>query len=284
MDEQELGRRARRLRDVVEPIAAGVYFAPEAHAAYRELGIEFIPGYFCSRGACLGRAPWSVICAVFGAFKPEVVRDAVTEGWSKTDPESLLAARQEGAEAQLTRICGEPGEDVARATELLSGLTDGVDPSGRVLFSGLMALPRPETPWGAFWRAIDLVRERRGDGHLAAWIPHLDSCEVTLLTELTWEIPPRSYAFTRGWSDADMDAGHARLEARGLVQGDTITEAGRDLRSRIERATDSAEREVLERLGDDTDELCALLEPWAKAILVNGEYPTDPAAMPEIRR
>jgi hypothetical protein len=26
--------QARRLRNAVEPVAAGVYFAPEAHAAY----------------------------------------------------------------------------------------------------------------------------------------------------------------------------------------------------------------------------------------------------------
>lgn len=34
MDEQELGRRARRLRDVTEPSVAGVYFAPEANGEY----------------------------------------------------------------------------------------------------------------------------------------------------------------------------------------------------------------------------------------------------------
>jgi hypothetical protein len=39
----EFRERARRLRNAVEPVAAGVYFAPEAHAAYAALGFEPSP-------------------------------------------------------------------------------------------------------------------------------------------------------------------------------------------------------------------------------------------------
>jgi hypothetical protein len=62
--------RARRLRNAVEPVAAGVYFAPEAHAAYEALGFHGGPlaspdgiarpelkSYFTSRGACMGHVP-----------------------------------------------------------------------------------------------------------------------------------------------------------------------------------------------------------------------------------
>jgi hypothetical protein len=34
----DFDERARQLRNAVEPAAAGVYFAPEAHAAYAALG------------------------------------------------------------------------------------------------------------------------------------------------------------------------------------------------------------------------------------------------------
>lgn len=34
----EFRERARRLRSAVEPVAAGVYFAPEAHAAHAHSG------------------------------------------------------------------------------------------------------------------------------------------------------------------------------------------------------------------------------------------------------
>lgn len=35
--------KARRLRNAVEPVAAGVYFAPEAHSAYAALGFQGSP-------------------------------------------------------------------------------------------------------------------------------------------------------------------------------------------------------------------------------------------------
>ena len=274
---------ARHLRDLVEPIAAGVYFAPETHDGYTREGLNFFEGYFCSRGACLGRAPWSVICAAFAAFKPEVVEQAVTGGWEKSGPEPLLAARLAGAEAQLERLCGDPGPEVERATALLFELTDGVDPSGRMLYAGLSVLPRPESPWGALWRAADLVREHRGDGHIAAWISHVDSTEITVLSELAWGIPPRSYVFTRGWSEDDVDAACARLETRGLARGTELTDAGRTLRREIEDATDDAERAVIDRLGDRADELFGLLEPWSQAIVAGGGYPVDPSKLRQVR-
>jgi hypothetical protein len=274
----DLHADARTLRSLTEPIAAGVYFAPEAIDGYAALGLDYFEGYFCSRSACLGEAPWTVVCAAFAAFKPAAVEAAVTSGWQKTDAKKMLDARRNGATAQLQRLIGDVAapDDVARATELLYELTDGVDPSGRMLYAGLSALPRPESPLGALWHAADLVREHRGDGHIAAWIPHVDSTEITVLTELAWEIPPRSYVFTRGWNAEEVDAAYERLQARGLVAGESFTPAGRELRERIERDTDLANREVVDRLGDRAEELFSLLRPWARAIVDGGGYPTDP--------
>jgi hypothetical protein len=272
----DLHETARRLRNLVEPIAAGVYFAPEAQQRYEAQGLNYFEGYFCSRGACLGKAPWSVICAAFGAFKPAVVEQAVTGGWSKTDPEPLLAARLAGATDQLTRLLGEPGPEVKEATEVLFSLTDGVDPSGRMLYSGLSVLPVPDTPMGRLWRAADLVREHRGDGHIAAWVSRTDSCEITVLTELTWGLQPGAYVFTRGWNEEEVEAARERLRARGLIDGDgQLTEAGRKFRAEIEHDTDLAEREVIDRLGDRSDELFSLIQPMAKTIVEGGGYPVD---------
>lgn len=275
--------RAQRLRNLVEPIAAGVYFAPEAFARYEAEGLNYFEGYFASRSACLGAAPWSVVTAAFAAFNPAVVRPAVEGGWAKTTPEVLLSARLAGATEQLERLVGPIADpdDVARATEILEHATAGVDPSGRALFAGLSVLPRPEAPMGALWHAADLVREHRGDGHIAAWIPHLDSTEITVLTELAWKIPPRSYVYTRGWSEADVDAACARLTDRGLLGDGAMTDAGRELRARIERTTDDAARAVLDRIGDDADELFALLDPWSAAIVAGGGYPVDPTRLSE---
>lgn len=271
---------SRRLRDLVEPIAANVYFAPEAQEAYKELGLNYGAGYFCSRGACMGQVPAEVIAAAFGVFDPDLVARSVNDGWSKTDAPTILAARERGATASLDRILGGVPEGAARATALLRRAGDAATGEGRPLFSGLRSLGFPGTPIGDLWRAADLVREHRGDSHTAAWVSHgVDACEITLLTELWWRMPLNTYVKTRGWQPDRIDAALESLRERGLVDGESFTPAGEALRASIEEATDRGERKIVEALGDDAGELFALLEPWASAIVESGGYPADPSKL-----
>jgi hypothetical protein len=272
---------ARRLRDLIEPIAAAVYFAPEAQSRYEALGLNYFEGYFCSRSAGLGAAPWRAVSAAFAAFKPAIVERAVTGGWQKTSPEDLLQARLDGARDQIVRMAGDQATFPA-AADLLLELSDGLDMSGRMLFAGLAGLPVPGTddPVGRLWRAADLVREHRGDGHIAAWIGAVDSTEITVLTELWWGIEPGSYVWTRGWDGDDVAAARARLTDRGLLDAEGgLTDAGRDLREQIERRTDDAERDVVARLGDRTDELFGRLAPISRALVGKDGYPASPDKM-----
>jgi hypothetical protein len=96
------------------------------------------------------------------------------------------------------------------------------------------------------------------------------------MTELAWGIPARSYVFTRGWSEEDVDAAYARLVDRGLIAEGALTPAGTELREHIEKTTDLATRSTLDRLGDRADELIALLGPWAKTVVDGGGYPVSP--------
>ena len=122
----EFQERARRLRNAVEPVAAGVYFAPEAHAEYAALGFEAGPSlaskdgierpelksYFTSRGASLGHVPGEVVAAAFGCFNPKVVVPAVAAGWRVTNRDDVLAARERvgprDAHTLRTRFRSEP--------------------------------------------------------------------------------------------------------------------------------------------------------------------------------
>lgn len=278
----DLHTTARQLRELVEPISSGVYFAPEAQQRYKALGLNYFEGYFCSRSACIGKLPWRVVTGVFAAFNPTVVQRAVTGGWEKTEVAPLLDARLEGAREQLARLFGEVPADANRAADILLSLTDDIDHAGRPIFAGLRGLPVPDRddPIGRLWRATDLVREHRGDGHIGAWISELDAVEISVLTELWWGLEPGSYVWTRGW---DNDAvGHAqdRLQHRDLLTDvGSLTTAGRELREDIERRTDLAEREVLERLDGHSEELFEMLRPWAKAVVEGGGYPADPTKL-----
>jgi helix-turn-helix protein len=269
---------SRRLRDLCEPIAGAVYFVPEAREAYKALGLDdYAQGYFTSRSACLGRPSGEVVTAAFGVFNPAIVIPAVTQGWTKTDPSGVLDARSDGITQALRRILGEA--DPSRIVQILRGVMESVDYAGRTLFSGLRSLPFPTDPFTQLWRVCDYVRERRGDGHIAAWVAAgCDPVEISLLTELLWGLELGTYIYTRGWSKEEIEAGIVRLTEKGYVRDGAFTDEGRAYRRAIESATDAMEAVVVARL-DDPDELFLLLEPLQKAVLEAKAYPVDPRAM-----
>ena len=270
---------ARRLAAALEPFAGQVYFSPECHSGYASLGFGPSPGdaagvalpdgpaYFCSRGSVMGQVTGEVVAAAFGVFNPVAVVPAVVHGWGLTDASTICDARTDGAVAQLVRILGESPDGLDRAVALLTAATAGLRPEGKPLYAGLLSLGLPGTPVGDAWRLADLLREFRGDAHIAAWTTAgFDACEIGLLTELYWGLPMRSYIRSRAWFAEDLDAAEARLRSRGLLDGDGLSEQGRAEREAVEVATDRQCQPILDALGDDLDELVAILEPWGAAI------------------
>src|SRR4051794_2255809 len=129
-DDNRVRRLSRRLRDLVEPIAANVYFAEEAQKEYAELGLNYPQGYFSSRGACLGQVPGQVIAAAFGVFYPPMVTEFVNQAWERADAATMLDARRRGATAALERIIGPKPDGAERATELLRRMADACTNAG----------------------------------------------------------------------------------------------------------------------------------------------------------
>ena len=177
--------------------------------------------------------------------------------------------------AQLERILGPEPDGLDRATEILRRATDPLRPEGRPLYSGLLSLGLPGTPMGDFWRLGDYLREFRGDSHTAAWVAlGLDATEIGLLTELFIGLPMRTYIRTRAWSDEDLDAAVERLQSRDLIDADGtgFTDGGRELRESIEISTDLSMAPTIEAIGNDADELFALLGPWGQKVREAGGY------------
>ncbi|MEX2393060.1 MAG: hypothetical protein WD826_01140, partial [Actinomycetota bacterium] len=64
----------------------------------------------------------------------------------------------------------------------------------------------------------------------------------------------------------------------GLLDGEEMTDAGRDARERVEAVTDAQMEPAMTALGDNADRLFAHLEPWARAVVDACGYlrgPTD---------
>lgn len=285
---------ARRLRNVLEPIASNVYFSPDVNDAFEALGfgpgvsaegcltIAEPSGYYCSRAACMGHVAGEVVVAAFGVFNPALIIPAVTRGWSIATAEQVLDARERGATASLARILGDQPA-IAEATSVLQRGAAAGNASGRFLYAGLRSLGVPSTPWGALWRAVDSIREYRGDSHLASWIATgLDPVEIGLITEIYYGMPCKRYHRGRGWTEADLDAGLARLRDRHLIAGQPprLTDAGTELRESIEVSTDVQQRPIIEAIGDDLDDLIDTLAPWSAAIVAASGFPTSVDQIP----
>ena len=285
MDRTRLSSVARRLAARLEPVIGQVYFAPECHAAYEALGFAPSPGtfrgvaapdgpaYFTSRGSLMGQVQPDVVAAAFGVFNPAVVAPAVAFGWTLTDADTIFAARRAGAVAQLERVLGGATADVRRAGDLLARAVEVLRPEGRPLFAGLRSRWDDPAGWTRLFHLGDMLREHRGDAHVAAWTAAgLDAVEIGLLTEAYIGLPPRTYVRTRAWDDAALDAAAERLGRRGWLDGARLTEQGQAAREHIELTTDQALAPAIVALGDDADELLARLEPWGAAVRDAGGY------------
>jgi len=298
IDDATVSKRARVLAATIEPFTGQVYFSPECHEEYVALGFGPSPGatssgvrlpdgpaYFCSRGSALGQVPGELVAAAFAVFNPAAVVPAVAYGWTLTDAPTIAAARTRGATAQLVRILGDEPEGIDRVTDLLRTATQPLRPEGRPLYAGLLSLAVPDDRVGRAWRLADLLREYRGDAHTAAWTSAgFDATEIGLLTELYWGMPMRTYIQSRAWSADDLDAAQQRLRARGLLDGDGFSPAGRAAREAVELATDLQMRPAIEAIGDDFDELISIVTPWGAAIrAASGYLPGGPDELARAR-
>ncbi|CAN5581675.1 hypothetical protein BH23ACT3_BH23ACT3_17630 [soil metagenome] len=270
---------ARRLRDAVEPIATQGWWSRPAGDRITGLGLPFLPGYVWGRAAALGEPAASVVVAAFGVFEPGMLTGAYDAGRSFVGRDDVLAERAEGAaEALDSLVTADEADAVA---EPLMQAVGGLDGLGRPLFGALRELPQPPTPGGRLWRATELVREHRGDGHLAAVVTTgLDAVEANVLTELWLGYGFGEYSGTRAFGPDALAAAVERLGARGWVESDgstpTLTAGGRAARVALEEATDLSQAALVDALGPDIDEIVERAAAISERIVTAGWFPHDP--------
>ena len=181
---------ARRLHDRIEPLHAVTYFAPEARSALDALGYRgFWMGYFAARSAPLGTVTADVVTAAFYNFAPTRVAKALPAAWEVAPPAAALKAREESAVAALTR-CGVTEDEATVVAELLAKATENLEVGGRVLFAANQSLPWPKEPVARLWHAATLLREHRGDGHVAVLTAHgVSGRECNVLHAAAGKVP-----------------------------------------------------------------------------------------------
>lgn len=266
---------ARRLRDAVEPLAAVSFWAEPAYHRYTARGLDFLTGYVWSRSSVLGEAEPSVVAAAFGVFEPNAVCALLAAAREACSLAEIRAAREEGAVVALREVVGDAdGLDETLAT--LREASGSADVAGRPLYAGALGQPFPEDRHAALWHAATLVRECRGDGHLAACVAAgLSGLEANLLTELWVGYEPQTYAATRAWSQEAMASAQQRLRDRGLLDGDRLSDAGHALRCDVEQTTDDAMAPVVATLGDRLHDVVTRCDAWGAEVVQRGWFPPD---------
>ncbi|MFE6281067.1 hypothetical protein [Streptomyces sp. NPDC057877] len=276
---------ARTVWQVLEPLHAVTYFAPESHEANREVGLRgFWMGYFASRAAPLGAVTAGVVEAAFFNFHPAKVRRAIPDAWGFASPEAVVRARSEAATAALRRVAPSAADAAARLVPLLERTVAAADGAGRPLFAANRGLPTPQDPVGALWQASTALREHRGDGHVAVLTAEgLDGCEVHVLFAACAGVPAAVLRDNRGWSEEDWQSAADRLRARGLLVSDGHpTAEGRGLRTHVEARTDALAVRPYDALTQaEATRLLDLLGPLTDQVLASGIIPfPNPIGLP----
>ncbi|MET9044171.1 hypothetical protein ABZX34_15135 [Streptomyces sp. NPDC004362] len=274
--------RVRQLWHLLEPLHALLYYAPEAFEEAAALGYgigERWPSYFPYRAAPLGAVGGERAASAFYSFSPRMVAENIVPAWRIARPEAVLKARERAVDRVYRSILSDrvDSPELARAAALARRAAEAANTAGRPLAAANAELPWPRAPHQQLWHAATILREHRGDGHLAALlVAGLDPVESLVSFAAIGAASVERFE-SRGWTSQEWAAARDRLVARGLVNQDgTATEAGRELRRRVEQHTDELAAQPWLASGPAAAaELADLLGEFWVAALSSGLLPSE---------
>ncbi|MEV3920886.1 SCO6745 family protein [Actinomadura coerulea] len=271
---------ARQMWHQLEPLHALFWYSPDVFAEARALGYDVEtrwPSYFAWRAAPLGAAGGEAVSAAFYSFSPRMVAEHIPAAWAVAPPGRVLEARLRAVDRAYRALLGDDvgNPDLAEAAELARAAAEAASTAGRPIAAANADLPWPDEPHLVLWHAIGILREQRGDGHVAALLARgLDPVEALVSFAAVGAAPEETFA-SRGWTDEEWTAARDRLAARGLVDADgAATVRGRELRDDVERTTDDLAYEPWRTLGAaKADRLAQLTMPILVKVLETGLMP-----------
>ena len=268
-----------RAHRAIDPLHSQLYFAPEQDEHLGALGLR--PGrmvYFAARAAAMGAVGAGVVTATFFNFSPSLVAHMIPRAWTLASPEQVLAARLDAARASLTRLLGEDvaaSPQIAELGGLLREACADLSAEGRPLFAGHADRPWPEEPLLVLWHGATLLREHRGDGHVAVLLhAGLTGLEALITHSATGRgFTEQAAKATRGWKDEQWSTACADLADRGLLDDAGLTAEGEELRARIEMQTDALAADPWLQLGaEKTARVVELGKDLSRRLTANGAF------------
>ncbi|WKG06394.1 hypothetical protein [Mycolicibacterium sp. HK-90] len=268
---------ARRFFDRFEPVHGVTYFAPECRAALDAVGYRgFWMGYFAARSAPFGIVPPEVVAAAFYNFTTERVAKALPAVWETSTPAQVLELRSSSAVAALRRSGVTDSEATRLAADLAARAARTAPLDGRPLYAANRALPWPDEPVAKLWHAATLLREERGDAHIAVLVAEgISGRESNVLHAAAGRVPRDMIMRSRDYDDEQWEHYADRLRSRGWLDRDgELTAAGREVKQSIEDRTDALALGALEALTDDeVTTLFRVLTPITRQVVAAGDVP-----------
>ncbi|MFE2146161.1 hypothetical protein ACFXA3_31290 [Streptomyces sp. NPDC059456] len=267
----------------INPLHATIYFSPDLGKEFAALGVTERPAVnLASRSAAMGAVGAGTVTATFYNYRHDFVARHLPAVWETITPEQALDARLRAADSTLRRLLGEEtieSPELAEAADLALRATEGCTRHARTLYAAHADLPVPEEPHLRLWHATTLLREHRGDGHLAALLlAGLDPLEALVSHTATGRgMTPKWIKAIRGWEQSDLDAAADRLRERGILAADgELTEEGAAVRERLEADTDRLDAAPYAHLGaDGLARLAELGGGFVMKAIAAGAFPAD---------
>ena len=190
-------------------------------------------------------------------------------------PAQLLDARLTAVDNAVRRLFPDASFD--RAAEVARRAAELAPVGGRPIAAANAALEWPDEPHLVLWQATTILRESRGDGHVAALVgAGLSPCQACLTISAAGGPSKEVFQVNRRWSDEDWAAAEDDLrESRPARLRRRAHRRRASLRQQVEDTTDALADQGWRALGDDlTAELHDLVHPLSAKLMSAGRHPT----------
>lgn len=260
----------RRLFGRLEAVHTVAYFAPHVLEVQRQHGFtDPSIGYVAARSAPLGEVPADVTTAVFYSFSADVIGRAIPHAYTIQSPKDTLAMTLDSVGDVLGALFHDVDTlnetaDAAYEAAMLHPLV------GAPLGAAWASVAPSDVPAVKLWQASSIIREVRGDIHIALLMANgLDGVEAHLTTRGDTPKLREIIGKQRLITDDAFDAAVGRLQARGLLNDDgSLTTDGEALRHQLEDDTDRLTRGPWQQFGAArATQLIADLDPLVARII-----------------
>jgi hypothetical protein len=264
-----------------EPFTIAALFTPEARALVEGVGLPARSAYWVMRSAPLGAAHPTVVTAAFHGFPLDTIEVVLPGAWLAISPAAAVEGTHRAVAGSSARQFAEhPGAArVEASADLLTEIVAELDTTGRPLAAANQAVEPPDEPWARLWRAMNTLREYRGDAHVATLVAaDLDVVEAQVVMA-AWageRLQLERLRQSRNLTDELWTEARARLRERGLLTSESsLTTAGHELRDGIEASTDIATARPFRRLGADrTEQIWQFVGDLSSSLIDTGQMIT----------